>query len=88
MCTPALGLSLGLSDLFSRLNTLKYRPIWGDGACVYEFFLAVRARTDGRLVDGVRAGGGQPGSSAAKGRWILVDHHVDVELSQGRAARQ
>jgi hypothetical protein len=40
-----------------------------------------------RLFEGVGVGGGQPGRSAGEGRSLLVDHHVDVDLTQGGATR-
>jgi hypothetical protein len=42
-----------------------------------------RVRTDPRRVEGVGAGGGQPGSNAKEGRSLHSDRHVDVELPQG-----
>jgi hypothetical protein len=47
----------------------------------------MRARTDHRLVESVGASGEQPGNSAGEGHSLLVDHHVDVELTQGGQAR-
>jgi hypothetical protein len=42
-----------------------------------------RVRTDHRWVEGVGAGGGEPGSSAGEGRSLLVDQYADVEVTQG-----
>jgi hypothetical protein len=43
--------------------------------------------TDQRLVEGVGAGGGQPGSSAGEGRSLLVDQLVDGDMTQVGASR-
>jgi hypothetical protein len=45
--------------------------------------LARRVRTDQRWGAGIGAGGGQPGSIAWEGRSLLVDQHVDVEVTKG-----
>jgi hypothetical protein len=43
---------------------------------------ARRVSPDQRLVEGVKAGGGQPGSNVGKGSSMPVDMHVDVEPIQ------
>jgi hypothetical protein len=57
---------------------LRYRSIWGDGACFFAIFLARRVRTDKRRVEGVGASGGHPGSSAREWRSLHVDRPIDV----------
>jgi hypothetical protein len=37
----------------------------------------------GWLLENVEDGGGQPERSAGEGRSLLIDQHVDVELTQG-----
>jgi hypothetical protein len=67
---------------------LIYRYIWGDGACACcDLFLARRVRTDQRRDEGVGAGGKRLGSSATDVRSLHVDCPIDVELTQGGAAR-
>jgi hypothetical protein len=57
------------------------------GPVFVKCFLARRVRTDQQRVEGVKACGGQPGSRAREGRSLHVNLHVDVELTQGGAAR-
>jgi hypothetical protein len=49
-------------------------------------FLARRKRTGQQWVEEVGAGNGHPGSGAREDHSLLVDQHVDVELTQGGGA--
>jgi hypothetical protein len=75
-----------MSDMFFRDRILEDTlPFCGMGHVSVKYFWA--RRPDRRLVEGVGAGGGYPGSSAGEGRSLLVEHHVDVEMTQGGPAR-
>jgi hypothetical protein len=56
-------------------------PFGGMGHVYVKHLLARRVRTDQRWVEGARLLGGHPGSDAWEGRSLLVDQHVDVELT-------
>jgi hypothetical protein len=87
--TPALRSPARAVRYISSL--LKYSsysvPFGGMGHVSMTYFLARRVRTDHRRVEDARVGGGQLKSSAREGRSLHVERPVDVEVTQGGAAR-
>jgi hypothetical protein len=65
-------------------DTVLFSGIWH---AYVKFFGARRVQIDHRRVEGVGGGGGKPGSNARARRSLRVGRHVDVELTQGGAAR-
>jgi hypothetical protein len=83
-----MDLPLGRSDLIFRDWILTYTLLSkGQGRCMRNIFWRKRLRTDQRWDEGVRAGGGQPGSTARARHSLVIVSHVRFESPLGVSLR-